>query len=307
MRTVAQKQNRPQKAVPSSFALPNTAALKTHHTASPHFGHDFSRISIHSPAAGSIQTKLAINKPGDEHEQEADRVAEQVMRMPEPQFPRAYAHDRASPGCQTDVSQPIANAIERQTGETARTIYRKEDKSSRDKCRTVATQRWGCDTACSRAGFMDDETPFTDATGERGKTPCCNKWPPFVESYAINHLSLDGVASCKGGMYRKIFRVGFKDKEVRIGCTDSTTRDADHELELSPLAARKLFERDDFPLNTKVKACPDGALSNLCEPDPEALNNPKNPAFPRQTDCVEKGCIPQDPFVDCSRYDWPRV
>lgn len=30
-----------------------------------------------------IQTKLAINQPGDEYEQEADRVAEQVMRMPD--------------------------------------------------------------------------------------------------------------------------------------------------------------------------------------------------------------------------------
>jgi hypothetical protein len=31
-----------------------------------------------------IQTKLTINEPGDEYEQEADRVAEQVMRMREP-------------------------------------------------------------------------------------------------------------------------------------------------------------------------------------------------------------------------------
>jgi hypothetical protein len=31
-----------------------------------------------------IQTKLAISQPGDEYEQEADRVAEQVMRMPDP-------------------------------------------------------------------------------------------------------------------------------------------------------------------------------------------------------------------------------
>ena len=35
-----------------------------------------------SPAVGAIQTKLAINKPGDQYEQEADRVAEQVMTMP---------------------------------------------------------------------------------------------------------------------------------------------------------------------------------------------------------------------------------
>lgn len=31
-----------------------------------------------------VQTKLAVSQPGDPYEQEADRVAEQVMRMPEP-------------------------------------------------------------------------------------------------------------------------------------------------------------------------------------------------------------------------------
>jgi len=31
-----------------------------------------------------IQPKLAIGKPGDKYEREADRIAEQVMRMPEP-------------------------------------------------------------------------------------------------------------------------------------------------------------------------------------------------------------------------------
>jgi hypothetical protein len=51
---------------------------------SPRFGHDFSRIPIDTPAAGVIQAKLAINKPGDEYEQEADHVSEQVMRTPEP-------------------------------------------------------------------------------------------------------------------------------------------------------------------------------------------------------------------------------
>jgi len=35
-----------------------------------------------------IQAKLKVNQPGDVYEQEADRVAEQVMRMPEPQVPR---------------------------------------------------------------------------------------------------------------------------------------------------------------------------------------------------------------------------
>ena len=44
---------------------------------------DFTRIRVHALSAPAIQTKLAINKPGDEYEQEADRVAEQVMRMPD--------------------------------------------------------------------------------------------------------------------------------------------------------------------------------------------------------------------------------
>ncbi|MBR8832509.1 MAG: DUF4157 domain-containing protein [Stigonema ocellatum SAG 48.90 = DSM 106950] len=39
-------------------------------------GHDISRISFRRP-----QTKLTMGEPGDKHEQEADRVANQVMRM----------------------------------------------------------------------------------------------------------------------------------------------------------------------------------------------------------------------------------
>lgn len=35
--------------------------------------------------SGALQAKLRIGAPGDVHEVEADRVAEQVMRMPEPQ------------------------------------------------------------------------------------------------------------------------------------------------------------------------------------------------------------------------------
>jgi len=37
-----------------------------------------------TPTIWPVQAKLAINQPGDRYEQEADRIAEQVMRMPEP-------------------------------------------------------------------------------------------------------------------------------------------------------------------------------------------------------------------------------
>lgn len=36
-----------------------------------------------------VQPKLAVNPPDDRHEEEADRVAEQVMRMPQPRIQRA--------------------------------------------------------------------------------------------------------------------------------------------------------------------------------------------------------------------------
>ena len=66
------------------------------------FGYDFSRIPIHSTPAGVIQAKLAINKPGDEYEQEADRVAEQVMRMPGPKLRRVCPCGGGCPKCQTN-------------------------------------------------------------------------------------------------------------------------------------------------------------------------------------------------------------
>ncbi|MBW2690588.1 MAG: hypothetical protein JRC99_11735 [Deltaproteobacteria bacterium] len=38
--------------------------------------------------SGAFQAKLRIGQPGDVYEQEADRVADEVMRMPEPEMQR---------------------------------------------------------------------------------------------------------------------------------------------------------------------------------------------------------------------------
>ena len=47
-------------------------------------GNRYGRISVLPSASPIVQTKLMLSQPGDKYEQEADRVAEQVMRMPEP-------------------------------------------------------------------------------------------------------------------------------------------------------------------------------------------------------------------------------
>jgi hypothetical protein len=46
-----------------------------------------------------MQRKLAINRPGDRYEQEADRIADQVMRMPAPQLQRACSCGGACASC----------------------------------------------------------------------------------------------------------------------------------------------------------------------------------------------------------------
>jgi hypothetical protein len=46
--------------------------------------------------------KLAINEPGDSYEQEADRVAEQVMRTPELRLPRACPCGGGCPQCRAE-------------------------------------------------------------------------------------------------------------------------------------------------------------------------------------------------------------
>jgi hypothetical protein len=78
----------------------------------PWFGHDFSRIPIHSPSAGAVQTKLAINNPRDEYEQETGRIAEHVMRMPESKLQRACACGGACPKCNTEQLRPEREGLQ---------------------------------------------------------------------------------------------------------------------------------------------------------------------------------------------------
>ena len=57
----------------------------------------------------TIQSKLTIGQPGDKYEQEADRVADQVMRMPDSQVQRqAEPNEEEEDTLQT---KPIAGQI----------------------------------------------------------------------------------------------------------------------------------------------------------------------------------------------------
>jgi hypothetical protein len=70
---------------PSGFSLANIRILPDSGQLRGHANHEWmpqNRLFTTRP----LQAKLAINRPGDRYEQEADRVAEQVMRMPDPRI-----------------------------------------------------------------------------------------------------------------------------------------------------------------------------------------------------------------------------
>src|SRR5437764_11067257 len=69
-------------AAPSSPGQPSNPGSSAQKGAGA--GHNFSRIRVSAAVPGRMQTKLTVNEPGDKYEQEADRVAEQVMRMAAP-------------------------------------------------------------------------------------------------------------------------------------------------------------------------------------------------------------------------------
>jgi Domain of unknown function (DUF4157)/D-alanyl-D-alanine carboxypeptidase/Succinylglutamate desuccinylase / Aspartoacylase family len=68
----------------NSLAQENALSSNSAFDGASRFGYDFSQIPIRSPAVGVIQAKLTVSQPGDPYEQEADRVANQVMRAPAP-------------------------------------------------------------------------------------------------------------------------------------------------------------------------------------------------------------------------------
>lgn len=60
-------------------------------TAADYFSHDFFRIPTHATRSATIQSKLAVNTPGDVYEQEAESISQQILRMPEPPLQQACA------------------------------------------------------------------------------------------------------------------------------------------------------------------------------------------------------------------------
>ena len=75
-----------------------------------------------SQARSVIQTKLTVNKPGDEFEQEADRVADQVMRMTAPPL----SIQRKCSSCAAEEEKVLRKCAECEEEEKKTGLQRKE-------------------------------------------------------------------------------------------------------------------------------------------------------------------------------------
>ncbi len=85
--------------------------------------HDFSRILVYANARRKMQPKLKVNSPGDIYEQEANRVADQVMRMPVSQIQKQSLEEeelqaKAQP-TQTSAVSATTEAVQRLCAECA--------------------------------------------------------------------------------------------------------------------------------------------------------------------------------------------
>lgn len=65
--------------------------------------HSFAQKPARFPAGAlaAIQPKLTVSTPGDDHEREADEVADRVMRMPDPVLQRSCACGGGCPACRS--------------------------------------------------------------------------------------------------------------------------------------------------------------------------------------------------------------
>jgi hypothetical protein len=110
------------------------------------FSHDISRVPVRQ-GRPLVQAKLTVGAPGDKYEQEADRVADQVMRMPAPEaVPETTAHQPQR------LQQTNEDEVQRQYEEEAEEKLKKEEDEEEKAVQTK-----------ERSGQVPTVTPGVEA------------------------------------------------------------------------------------------------------------------------------------------------
>lgn len=160
-------------------ANPEVLEVESDTTASTRFAHDFSRIPIFKPSPIQIQPKLTVNTPGDVYEQEANRVADQVMRMPDSQLQGDCACGGGCPKCRNvqDVQEqmPVKHNQDHHDSEVAAAPMVQEAKYSSGQPLDAANKayfepRFGHDFSKVRVHMNANAAEHTRAVNARAFT-----------------------------------------------------------------------------------------------------------------------------------------
>jgi len=100
-------------------------------SASLHLFHDFSRIPVHAKERSKIQPRLKVNAAGDVYDQEAERIADQVLRQEdsEEEETRNVEIQATRADSARDINEDLENRLDRSKGfgsplsSTIRTIF----------------------------------------------------------------------------------------------------------------------------------------------------------------------------------------
>jgi hypothetical protein len=115
---------------------------------------------VESAAVGVLQPKLRVNEPDDQFEREADRVADRVLSMPQPQARSGVPAGREMEESeQASVQRQAAEEEEAEAAQTA-SLQRREDEGEEEKeeAQTSSLQRQETDPEAER-----EETAQTSA------------------------------------------------------------------------------------------------------------------------------------------------
>src|SRR5215210_5565404 len=222
MLTPAQQQNQAKHSHLASPARSNRADMRSTPIGNPLIA---KQQSLGNQAvqrllrSGVIQAKLKINEPGDIPEQEADRVAEQVMRMPDP----GATNEAPIPG-QTQSIQ-----IQRMCSECEEDLYRQpmeEEGAVFGEIQTPGIQR-----VCSECEEDLHRQPLEGDPLDEEEVPIASGMPAGASGEAPqlvkNHLTNLGSGHHLPEPIRAFFEPRFGDdfSQVRVH-TDSSAAES---------------------------------------------------------------------------------
>lgn len=174
------------------------------------FYQDFSQIPIHAQSPLTIQPKLTVNPPGDKYEQEADRVAEQVMRVMEPHL------------VSSNVDLKLANSIVSRSGAIQRFCTTCSEKyNTVEKERRPVNNAHLCQKCKTQGQGLRQTKQITSSIQTKIQTKLTgNLIPQVTPEISSNVRALQGgghpLSEAERSFYEPRFRTDFSGVRVHI-------------------------------------------------------------------------------------------